>query len=149
MSTPQSILPCRATWTLAAALLVAACCPEGKTSDEGTADGAQAGSARLSTLQEEVLDRHCVTDCHEGVNAASNLRLEREQTYRALVNQASQQLTGKIRVVPGDPESSYLIIKMEGGAGMVGVQMPRLAPPRPQSEINALRGWISRGAPDD
>lgn len=131
------------------ALLFAGCCPDGASADGGLGDGSLSIAPRLSTLQEELLDRHCVTDCHEGVNAASNLRLERDQSYLDLVNRASQQLTGRLRVIPGNPEDSYLIKKMEGSEGMVGVRMPRLAPPRPQAETDALRGWITSGAAND
>ncbi len=129
--------------------VVTRCCPDAASSDGGIGDGAPAIMPQLSALQEELLDKHCVTDCHEGINAASDLELARDRTYLDLVNRASQQLTGQIRVVPGNPEDSYLIKKMEGSQGIVGVQMPRLAPPRPQGETDALRVWITRGAPDD
>jgi len=134
------------------AALLAGCCPEVKPADGGgTAgvDGLVAGGARLSVIQQELFDRHCVKDCHEATNAAADLRLSPDKSYQNLVNVASKQIGSQIRVLPGDPERSYLIKKLEGGVGIVGDQMPRLAPPRPQAEIDRVRIWITRGAPND
>lgn len=132
-------------------LLGAACCPEPKpTGDAGSAVGdGVAGAARLSVIQTQIFDKHCVTDCHEATSAAADLRLNRGKSYAALVNAASQQIASQVRVVPGDPDRSYLVKKLEGGPGIVGDQMPRLAPPLDQSTIDLVRDWIKRGAPDD
>jgi len=107
------------------------------------------GVARLLAIQTEIFDRHCVTDCHEAVGAAADLKLASGMSYASLVNVGSQQIASRIRVIPGDADRSYLVTKLEGGAGLVGDRMPRLAPPRPQAEIDRVRAWITRGAPDD
>jgi hypothetical protein len=137
------------------AILVAAhplsCCPEVKLLD-GTVSSTVDGGAlqvRYKVIQQELFDRHCVTDCHESINAAANLRLTQDRSYLDLVNQASQQITSRIRVKPGQPDDSYLVRKLEGGPGIVGDRMPRLAPPRPQVEIDRVRVWIDRGASND
>jgi len=120
--------------------------------DGGTATGdggAAAGQARLSVIQKSIFDRHCVSDCHELGNAAANLKLTSGKSYENLVQAASHQIASQVRVVPGSPDTSYLIKKMEGGAGMVGDRMPRLAPPLPKAEVELIRSWITRGAPDD
>jgi hypothetical protein len=141
----------RETWTLvcAWALALAGCCPEPRAPEAGSAAEISTLGARLSTLQRDLLDKHCVTDCHDGASAAAALPLNPSRSYGALVNQRSQQISTQIRVVPGDAAASYLVKKMLGGAGIVGDIMPKLAPPRPASEIDGLRGWITRGAPND
>lgn len=134
------------------ALAAAGCCPDVGAQDGGVAvgeAGASAGQARLTVIQQTIFDRHCVSDCHELVNAAANLKLAPGKSYQELVQQASHQISSRVRVVPGDPARSYLMIKMEGGAGMVGDRMPRLAPPRPKAELDLIRAWITRGAPND
>jgi hypothetical protein len=138
---------------LCACTLLPACCPDAQPRREAgsAADGARDGvvGARLSSLQTNLFDKHCVTDCHSGAGAAAGLSLSRGQSYGALVNQRSQQLSTQIRVVPGDPAASYLVKKLSGGAGIVGDVMPKLAPPLPASDVDAVRGWVTRGAPDD
>ncbi len=133
-------------------LAPAGCCPDVRTLDGGAAvgeAGASTAQARLTVIQRTIFDRHCVTDCHELVSAAANLTLTPGKSYEELVQQPSQQISSRVRVVPGDPDRSYLMIKMEGRAGMVGDAMPRLAPRRPRAEIDLVRAWITRGAPND
>jgi hypothetical protein len=138
-----------------AALVLAACCPDpssggadasGSTGGDGSSGS---GAARFGAIQRDLFDRHCVTDCHESLGAAADLSLTSARSYQDLVNHASQQIASQRRVVPGDADSSYLIKKLEAAPGIVGDQMPRLAPPRPQAEIDHVRAWITRGAPDD
>jgi hypothetical protein len=68
--------------------------------------------------------------------------------HAALVGVASVQVPSLQRVSPGNPADSYLIRKLEGAPGIVGVQMPRPigAPPLEQATIDAIRLWITNGA---
>jgi methionine-rich copper-binding protein CopC len=50
-------------------------------------------------------------------------------------------------VKAGDPDSSYIIIKLTNGAGIVGSQMPLGENPLPQATIDVIRQWITNGAP--
>jgi hypothetical protein len=63
-----------------------------------------------------------------------------------LVNVTSAQAPPLQRVTPGDPNNSYLIQKLEGTAS-VGARMPAFSPPLDQATIDAIRDWISNGAP--
>jgi hypothetical protein len=47
---------------------------------------------------------------------------------------------------PGNPEGSYLFLKVRGDDGIAGSRMP---PPSPLSEeeIEKIRAWIAVGAP--
>ena len=59
----------------------------------------------------------------------------------------SIQQPGTFRVLPGDPNNSYLIHKLEGAVGIVGTQMP--PPPRlaiDPTVIAEIRQWIQDGA---
>ncbi len=49
------------------------------------------------------------------------------------------------RVLPGNPNSSYIINKLEG-TQTVGVQMPFGGPYLDQATINQVRDWITAGA---
>lgn len=90
------------------------------------------------------------TSCHTtvGRSPAGGLSLLHDVAYNALVNAPSRQKTGAVLVVPGDPDSSYLVQKLEGAAGIVGLRMPRSGPPHLTSgQILVIRRWISNGAP--
>ena len=49
-------------------------------------------------------------------------------------------------VVPGDPDNSLLIKRIEG---TVGPQMPLSLPPLSAPEIETIRQWIAEGALDN
>ena len=70
--------------------------------------------------------------------------------YSQLVNVASVGKPGAIRVIPGDPENSYLIHKLEGRAGIVGLRMPRNGPPfLTDGQVRVIKRWIELGAPNN
>ena len=48
---------------------------------------------------------------------------------------------------PAIPTASYLVQKVEGGAGIVGVRMPLNGPYLTAGQILILRRWIELGAP--
>jgi len=54
-----------------------------------------------------------------------------------------------LRVKAGDPDSSYLVHKIQGTQGTVGGsggRMPLGRSPLSQDNINTIRDWISAGA---
>ena len=54
-----------------------------------------------------------------------------------------------MRVAPGNPDDSYLVIKLEGSSRMVGQQMPRGRDPLSAEQIGTVRQWIADGAPNN
>jgi hypothetical protein len=73
-----------------------------------------------------------------------------DSPYEALVGVASRQKPGAILVIPGDPDGSYLVQKLEGHSGIVGLQMPRNGPPYlTLGQMLAIRRWIELGAPNN
>jgi hypothetical protein len=59
----------------------------------------------------------------------------------------SEQNASLTRVIPGDPNASLLVRKLEDGAPPVGVRMPFGGPYLPQGTVNVIRQWIHVGAP--
>lgn len=93
--------------------------------------------------------RAACTSCHnaQGARFAANLNLADGSAYSQLVNVASSQKAGTIRVIPGDPDNSYLIHKIEGAPGIVGQRMPRTNGPfLTPGQILIIRTWIRQGA---
>jgi len=52
-------------------------------------------------------------------------------------------------VAANAPESSYLILKLEGAAGISGARMPFGGPFLDQATIDEVKSWIGAGAPND
>jgi hypothetical protein len=132
------------------------CCPKVASRDGGSkgdgaglADAATSGNASYSQIQKKIFNPSCVVDCHEALIASQNLLLTPEKSYQSLINQPSQQVNSLMRVEPGAPARSYLLMKIEGSAGIVGERMPRRAAPLPSSETERLRVWIQQGALND
>lgn len=86
------------------------------------------------------------TACHVGAAAPLGFRLDADSAYAMLVNAPSVEVPALLRVSPGNPDSSYLIQKLEGHAA-VGGQMPLGQAPLPQATIDVIREWIQNGAP--
>ena len=60
------------------------------------------------------------------------------------------QSTGKAGttlVIPGDPDNSYLVKKLEGASDIVGLRMPRNNGPfLTEGQMSVIRRWITEGA---
>jgi hypothetical protein len=100
---------------------------------------------------EPIFAAHCaVPGCHVAPTPPAFLNLEVGQAWTNLVGIASNECGAFDRVMPGDPDASYLVFKLEGaGPCFMGVQMPFLQPPLLPVEIELIRNWILQGAPDN
>jgi hypothetical protein len=101
-------------------------------------------TADFASIQDQVFTPIC-TVCHAGGSAPQGLRLDATNAYALLVGVSSTEVPGILRVKPGDPDSSYLIHKLEGHAS-VGAQMPFGGPPLSAETIAVIRQWILDGA---
>lgn len=99
----------------------------------------------LSSIQAHIFTPIC-TQCHAGASAPQGLSLEAGLSWGNLVSVPSEEVPELLRVKPLDPDSSYLVHKLEGAPGISGGRMPLGLPPLSQDEIAAVRGWIAAGA---
>lgn len=102
-------------------------------------------TADFQSIQDNVFTPICVR-CHSGAGAPEGLALDAAHSYALLVGVPSNEDAGLLRVKPGVPDSSYLILKLQGSPGIVGAQMPFGGPPLPQATIDVIRQWITNGA---
>ncbi|MBS1201103.1 MAG: hypothetical protein H6R27_1781 [Proteobacteria bacterium] len=140
-------------WSLAIAACTS-CAGTGEGLDEnarpiGEAPPTGPGSenALYREIQDTVFTPICVA-CHQGGNAPLGLRLDAASSYAMLVGVTSVQAPSLLRVEPGNPDSSYLVRKIEGTAA-TGGRMPLGGPPLPQDRIDLIREWIATGASAD
>ncbi len=110
----------------------------------------------FSSIQQQIFSsgdssgRPACTNCHNAIGSRFNgLDLSPAVSYNNLVNVASRQRPGAVRVIPEDPQSSYLIHKLEGGPNITGVRMPLNGPYLTEGQIIVIERWIEIGAPNN
>ncbi len=102
----------------------------------------------LASIQANVFTPIC-TQCHTGSAAPHGLALDAGLARQNLVGVGSVERGGLMRVQPGNPDSSYIVWKIEGRATISGGRMPLGLQPLSSEVITAIRTWIQNGAPND
>jgi methionine-rich copper-binding protein CopC len=103
-------------------------------------------TADFQSIQDNVFTPIC-SKCHIGGGAPEGLQLDAAHSYNLLVGVPSAEQPALLRVKPGDPDNSYMVHKIEG-VDITGGQMPLMETPLPQPTIDAIRQWITNGAPN-
>ena len=110
----------------------------------------------FASIQKEIFEttdsagRVACTGCHtsNGRTPAGGLNLNHDVAYDNLVNVPSRAKPGAIRLIPGDPENSYIVHKVEGRSGITGRRMPFSGEPfLAAGQVLILKRWIEIGAP--
>ena len=125
---------------LAGAVVFAGC---GATVPEVPEDVSVSYSAHLEPL----VTAHCL-GCHESEDPKAKLVLDPGEGYGQLVGRRSVQVPEMALVEPGDPDASYLWLKLQHRAPE-GKGMPRtLTGPKElrPAELELYRRWIEDGA---
>jgi hypothetical protein len=112
----------------------------------------------FSSIQSQIFDssdpsgRLACVSCHNARGRAftAGLDLTAGVSYASLVGVASTERPSVLRVAPGDPNSSYMVHKLEGGPNIVGERMPRgTGPYLTEGQMVVIRRWIETGAPNN
>ena len=74
------------------------------------------------------------------------MSLEADFVAGELIGVASNQVPDLKRVDPGNPDGSYLLMKVRGTEGIANSQMP-LGGTLTDAQIEMIREWIAGGAP--
>jgi hypothetical protein len=142
-------------YTLLAACVAVAGCDEALSDLTGPTPQLE---PTLSSIQREIFEstdssgRTACTSCHNagGAPFAAGLNLTAGAAHANLVNVAARTKPTAIRVVPGDAENSYLVHKLEGRSGIVGLRMPRNNGPfLTDGQMLVIKRWIELGARND
>ena len=112
----------------------------------------------LSSIEQEIFNasdssgRPACTSCHTDAGGRvppTGMVLLPGRAYDSIVNAPSRNKPGAIKVIPGDPENSYLIHKLEGRSDIVGVRMPQRGPFLTDGQVAIIKRWIQLGARRD
>jgi hypothetical protein len=121
--------------------------PPGAGGGSGFAPPVAGLAPTLDSIQTNVFSVNCaIPGCHGGGTVQFGLRLDPGFSYGNLVNVASPRDSNLVRVIPGNPNASFIIQKLEG-TQTLGDRMPDFGPYLPQSTIDVIRLWIANGAP--
>lgn len=106
----------------------------------------------FAQIQQTIFNPTCTDPfCHDSVGISGNLTLIEGDAYAELVgvepdNRTARDL-GLLRVDPGNPDNSLLLIKLEGPTDpFLGGQMPLGKDPLSAEQIQLVRDWIAAGA---
>jgi hypothetical protein len=107
--------------------------------------GATPLAPTLTSIQVNVFSVNCaIPGCHGSTGTQQGLRLDPGFSAGNLINIASPRDANLIRVIPGNPDGSFIIRKLEG-TQTLGDRMPLGGPYLPQSTIEVIRQWIQDG----
>ena len=104
----------------------------------------------LSSIQSEIFSQKCI-GCNTGNGRflPGVMNLTEGNSYASLVGVTSIEKPALQRVAPGDPESSYIIHKLEGRAGITGARTTLNGTPLTDGQILVIERWIELGAPNN
>lgn len=128
-------------------LLASIACVGDGTGLEGDDGGDE---VTLSRDVQPIFTGNCTfSGCHAGSSPEQGMNLSAGQAFGSVVNVAARELPGMNRVTPSQPDSSYLVHKVQGthlAVGGSGSRMPLNRSPLSQSDIDLIRAWIQAGA---
>ena len=119
----------------------------GQPISTGGSSGGGPVTADFQSIQANIFTPIC-SKCHIGASAPEGLQLDAAHSYNLLVGVPSTEQPSLLRIKAGDPDNSYMVHKIEGLPGITGGQMPLGETPLPQATINAIRQWVTNGAPN-
>jgi hypothetical protein len=106
----------------------------------------------LAEIQQTIFTPRCaVAGCHDAASATGNLVLADGSSYAQLVNVAPSvplaAQAGQLRVDPGHPENSFLLVKLTGPPPLgEGSPMPLTGDLLTTDQIQMIHDWILAGA---
>lgn len=107
-------------------------------------------ASAFDEIQATIFTPSCaLSGCHAGANAQQQMDLSEGRSYGSIVGVPSRERPDLLRVDPGDPDASYLLMKIEGAPGIVGARMPLGRSPLSAAQIALVRSWIADGATED
>ena len=106
----------------------------------------------FAAIQTVVFERHgCTQDVCHGSARSGGLDLRPDAAHANLL--AADSLSSNLpRIQPGEPNESYLYLKLRaatepGSVTVAGSPMPSGLPPLSADQLQAIRLWIEKGAP--
>ena len=137
--------------SVVAALALGACGDSG-TGPDPNPGGGGGGDPRVivadpafgAVIQEIFTRKGCTASSCHGSAQSAGMSLTTANAYANLVNVMATQ-SSVARVIPGDANASYIVVKVEGRQ-TVGGRMPLGGSPLDNIDLTNLKNWINQGA---
>lgn len=134
---------------LLAFLLLAGCGTVKSPTEPAPAPGG-VPALTFTQIQAQIFTPICAkAGCHAAGSSPSGLVLEAGQSYGNLVGHPAAENSSLDRVAPGDPDHSYMILKLRGDPSITGERMPLGGPYLTSDQIAGIAAWIRAGAPSN
>jgi mono/diheme cytochrome c family protein len=131
------------------ALLLGGCGTVKSPTEPGPAPG-NVPALTFTQIQTQIFTPVCAkAGCHAAGSSPSGLVLEAGQSYGNLVGHPAAENSSLARVAPGDPDHSYIILKLRGDPSITGERMPLGGPYLTSDQIAGIAAWIRAGAPSN
>ncbi len=118
------------------------------TDPKASPNVSQTTAAGFKKDVEPIFSSVCARPSCHGEAKSGDMQLSPGMAYANTVNVKSSEVPELMRILPGDPDKSYLVMKIEGRQ-TVGMRMPLTGDPLSEKQIQAIRGWIQAGAKND
>jgi hypothetical protein len=136
--------------TLALAALLLAGCGTVKSPTEPSTPTGGGTAFTFAQIQAQIFTPVCAkAGCHAAGSSPSGLVLEAGQSYGNLVGRPAAENSSLSRVAPGNPDASYIILKLRGDPTITGARMPLGGPYLSADQIAGIAAWIRAGAPNN
>ena len=125
--------------------------PDGTPATNGANidDDGNGATVTLTELKTDIFTQHC-GPCHLGAAPSGNMSLTNELIWEETVDVSAIGNANFMRVDPGDPDDSYIVMKLRGDSRISGGQMPSGgAGPLKDADIARVATWIAEGALDN
>jgi hypothetical protein len=140
-------------WVVLSSLAIAGCSSGNSQTSGDPKGGDPKGASDSITVSfkkdlEPILSKTCARPSCHGAAKSAGMQLSEGAAYENLVKIKSTEVPRYMRVDPGIPDSSYIVMKLEGRQA-VGRRMPLIGKPLSEKEIKSIRDWIASGAKND
>ncbi|MFN0134754.1 MAG: hypothetical protein ACKVS9_01405 [Phycisphaerae bacterium] len=141
-------VPATVISTIALLAIVGGGCPSDAQLGDPVPSG-EGGAVLFETDIQPILTASCA-GCHGGLPFAAllgaDIDLRSGKSFDSLLNQSSRNAAGRVFVIPGDADNSYLIEKLTESNPQEGARMPLFRSALSQERIDLIRQWIEEGA---
>ena len=120
-----------------------------KSPSEPSTPAGSGTALTFAQIQTQIFTPVCAkAGCHAAGASPSGLVLDAGQSYGNLVGHPAAE-SPLDRVSPGNPDGSYIILKLRGDPSITGARMPLGGPYLTPAQIEGIAAWIRAGAPNN
>jgi hypothetical protein len=137
---------------LALLLVLSGCKGGGSSSTQTSSEAAKPAAdpkptavAKFNEDVQPIFTKKCAHPSCHGAAKSAGMQLSQGEAYANIVGVKSTEDPQLYRIDPGKPDSSYMVLKLEGKQ-KIGAQMPLTGGPLPQKDIQIIRSWVKDGA---